>query len=101
MTIKFPKTIQIGTTTFKVTHDKRLGGEFNWDNRTLRICDKKTPLETLNIITHEVFEMWAVALYLRYERPDSFNKRRTANAVLALLLQIPTHYISGSSEHFE
>ena len=73
MKIKFPKTIQIGTTTFKVVHDNRLGGEFNWDNRILRICDKKTPLETLNIITHEIFEMWSISLYLRYERRDSFN----------------------------
>jgi hypothetical protein len=73
MKIKFPKTINIGTKVFKVTHDSKLGGEFEWNSGTLRICDKKSPEETLNIITHEIFEIWTVALYLRYERPDTYS----------------------------
>lgn len=73
MNIKFPKTIKIGATTFKVIHNEKLGGEFNWEDRTLRICDKKSPMETLNIITHEIFEMWTVALFLRYEKPDTYD----------------------------
>lgn len=71
--IKFPEKITIGTKVFKVIHNKEEGGEFNWQTGVLRICDGKDYLSTLNLIFHEIFEMWSVALYLRYTRPDTFD----------------------------
>jgi hypothetical protein len=78
MTIKlrFPKHIQIGSKTFVVKADKkRCDAEFSWHEGTLVIGTgdiADDPLWALHRIVHEVFEMWAVSLSVRYSRPDNW-----------------------------
>ena len=72
--MNLPKTIKIGADIFKVVEDKNsIGADFSYDTHILTIGTKITTREhLLNIITHEIFEMWAVTLYIRYTRPDTF-----------------------------
>lgn len=69
-----PKIIKIGSDTFKVVLDKkRVDADFSYETRILTIGTKiKRREHLLNIITHEIFEMWAVTLYIRYTRPDTY-----------------------------
>ena len=74
--LRFPKRIQIGGKTFEVVTDKeRRDAEFSWHEGklTIGIAEiKDDPVWVFRRVVHEVFEMWAVSLNIRYSRPDEW-----------------------------
>lgn len=75
MKIRIPKQIKIGSDIFAVKIDKkRVDADFSYETQVLTIGTKINRTDhLLNIISHELYEMWAVTLYIRYTRPDTFN----------------------------
>ncbi len=77
MKIVIPKSITIGSTRLLVKQDKSTGSSYwNWNDSVLVLGTKhkdKEPAVFFTALCHEIWELWADTLYLRYIRPDTSN----------------------------
>ena len=46
------------------------GGGFDWDKGVLKIGCQGAPKEVFDVILHELVELVALELHIRYDRPD-------------------------------
>ncbi len=73
MKIKRLKKIRIGAVTFKIKWNKQYtGGSFNYPLHTIEVGCRNGLQDTqiFGILCHEIFEVCAVEMNVRLQRPD-------------------------------
>jgi hypothetical protein len=74
MKIKRIRSLKVCTTTFKVEWPDQFGAGFDYGTKILEIGTKNnTPESLLMKISHELMEICAIEMNVRYDRPDCRN----------------------------
>ena len=66
--MKFPKFLIIGGVKWKIVFDKKVfGGEFRWQNHTIKIERKYSDERKFQVLIHEIAEVIMVNNSMRYQ----------------------------------
>lgn len=72
MKLKYPKTIKIASTTWKIVYEKESGaGSLDWSETLIKIGTKMGTLRTLENIIHEFKEIIQIEQSVRFDEIDN------------------------------